>query len=56
MSVAFKNVGCNVDINVWLKLQVLHLFHKLFLIFFQISLAFNMFSTLMLVEVKFSGI
>ena len=37
------------------QLHVLHLYYKLFLIFFQISLAFNMCSTLVLVEVKLSG-
>ena len=37
------------------RLHVLHLYYKLFLIFFQISLAFNMSSTLVLVEVKFGG-
>ena len=37
-----------------LKLHVLHLYYKVFLIFFQISLPFNMFSTFVLVEVKLS--
>ena len=42
--------------TVKLQLQVLHVFYKIILICFLISLAFNMFFTLMLVEVKLSGI
>ena len=41
--------------NTATQLHVLHLYYKLFLIFFQLSLAFNMCSTLVLVEVKLSG-
>ena len=37
-------------------LYILHMLYKIFLIFFQISLASNMFSILMLIEIKFRGI
>ena len=42
--------------TVKLTLQVLHVFYKIILICFLISLVFNMFFTLMLLEVKLSGI
>ena len=42
--------------TVKLQLQVLHVFYKIILICFLISLVFNMFFTLMLLEVKLSGI
>ena len=42
--------------TVKLTLQVLHVFYKIILICLLISLAFNMLFTLMLVELKLSGI
>ena len=42
--------------TVKLQLQVLHVFYNIILICFLISLVFNMFFTLMLLEVKLSGI
>ena len=46
----------NLTILGKLQLQVLHLFYNIFLILFQIALAFNMFSTLMSIKIKLSGI
>ena len=49
--------GTNFHATEKLTLQVLHVLYKIiFLISFLISLTFNMFFTLMLVEVKLSGI
>ena len=45
----------NMESLLKFQLHVLHLYYKIFLIFLQISLAFNMCSTLVLVEVKLSG-
>ena len=50
-----KNMG-PLSATVKLTLQVLHVFYKIISICFLISLAFNMFFTLMLVEVKLNGI
>ena len=51
-----ENIGDHFQATVKLTLQVLHVFYKIIKICFLISLAFNMFFTLMLVEVKLSGI
>ena len=51
-----KNGTTHFQATVKLTLQVLHVFYKIILICFLISLAFNMFFTLMLVEVKLGGI
>ena len=48
-----ENIGDHFQATVKLSLQV---FYKIIKIYFLISLAFNMFFTLMLVEVKLSGI
>ena len=51
-----KIIWDHFQATVKLTLQVLHVFYKIILICLLISLAFNMFFTLMLVEVKLSGI
>ena len=51
-----KNIGDHFQATVKLTLQVLHVFYKIIKFYFLISLAFNIFFTLMLVEVKLSGI
>ena len=51
-----ENIGDHFQATVKLTLQVLHVFYKIIKICFLISLAFNMFFTLMLVEVKLGGI
>ena len=51
-----ENIGDHFQATVKLTLQVLHVFYKIIKICFLISLAFNMFFTLMLVEVKLSRI
>ena len=51
-----ENGTTHFQATVKLTLQVLHVFYKIILICFFISLAFNMFFTLMLVEVKLGGI
>ena len=50
-----ENGTTHFQATVKLTLQVLHVFYKIILICFLISLAFNMFFTLMLVEVKLGG-
>ena len=51
-----KKIWDHFQATVKLQLQELHVFYKIILICFLISLVFNMFFTLMLVEVKLSGI
>ena len=52
-----KNMGpLSGHCEIKLTLQVLHVFYKIIRFVFLISLAFNMFFTLLLVEVKLSGI
>ena len=53
---AEENGTTHFQATVKLTLQVLHVFYRKILICFLISLAFNMFFTLMLVETKLSGI
>ena len=54
--IEFRDGTTHFQATVKLTLQVLHVFYRIILVCFLISLAFNMFFTLMLVEVKLSGI